>query len=68
VGLGFKALYPLRVSKRAIAAGQYKIGNAERWQQIVDNLAALVAELDRGFVPAIEAASGPSPAWFTPES
>jgi len=68
VGLGFKALYPLRVSKRAIAGGQYKIGNAERWQQIVDNLAALVAELDRGFVPAIEAASGPSPAWFTPES
>jgi hypothetical protein len=68
VGLGFKALFPLPVSKRAIAGGQYKIGNAERWHQIVDNLAAVVAELDRGFVPAVEAASGPSPAWFTPES
>jgi hypothetical protein len=27
----------------------------------VDNLAVLVAELDRGFVPEIEAASGPAP-------
>jgi len=68
VGLGFKARFPLPVSKRAIAGGQYKIGNVARWHQIVDNLAALVAELDRGFVPAVEAASGPSPAWFTPES
>jgi hypothetical protein len=67
-GLGFTARFPLPVSKRAIGGGQYKIGGAERWQQIVDNLAALVAELDHTFVPAIEAASGPSPEWYTPES
>jgi hypothetical protein len=67
-GLGFTALLPLPVSKRAIAGGQYKIGDSVRWQQIVDNLAALVAELDRGFVPAVEAAAGPSPEWYSPES
>jgi hypothetical protein len=33
------------------------IGDADRWQRIVENLAALVAELDRGFVPRIEAAA-----------
>ena len=67
-GLGFRARLGLPVSKRAIGSIQYQIGGAERWQQIVDNLAALVAELDRSFVPAIEAASGPSPQWYTPES
>jgi hypothetical protein len=67
-GMGFTALLPLPVSKRAIAGGQYKIGGAERWQQIVDNLAALVAEFDRSFVPAVEAASGPSLDWYKPES
>ena len=65
-GLGFTARLALPVSKRA-GGGQYQIGGAERWQQIVDNLAALVAELDRSFVPAVEAASGPSPEWYTPE-
>jgi hypothetical protein len=30
-------------------------------------MAAIVAELDRTFVPAIEAATGPAPEWFTPE-
>ena len=66
MGLGFKARLPLGVSKHSIG-GQYKIGNAEHWQKLVDNLAALVAELDRSFVPAIETAAGPSPEWFTPE-
>jgi hypothetical protein len=67
-GLGFAARLPLPVSQRAIGGGQYPIGGAERWQQIVDNLAALVAEYDRTFVPAVEAASGPSPEWYKPES
>jgi hypothetical protein len=31
------------------------------WRRIVDILAAPAAALDRGFVPAIQAASGPSP-------
>jgi hypothetical protein len=48
--------------------GQYPIGGPERWQQIVDNLAALVAQLDRTFVPEIEAISGPSPHWYKPET
>jgi hypothetical protein len=68
LGLGFATVLPLPVSKRALGAGQYKIGDAAHWQKIVDNLAALVAELDRSLVPAIEAAAGPSPTWFKPES
>jgi hypothetical protein len=35
---------------------------------VVEKLAALVAELDRTFVPAIEAAAGPSHEWYQPES
>jgi hypothetical protein len=45
-------------SRRALH-GQFPIGSPERWRQIVDNLAALVAALDRSFVPEIEAISGP---------
>ena len=67
-GLGFRALLPLPASRRAWGGGQYPIGDADRWQQLVDNLAALVIELDRSFVPAIEAASGPAPEWYRPES
>lgn len=68
IGLGFATVLPLPVSKRAMGSLQYKIGDADNWQRIVDNLAALVAELDRSLVPAIEAAAGPSPTWFNPES
>jgi hypothetical protein len=68
VGLGFRVVLPLPASKRAMGSVQYKIGDAANWQKIVDNLAALVAELDRSLVPAIEAAAGPSPKWFNPES
>ena len=67
-GVGFKATMILPVSRRAVLGGQYPIGGPERWQQIVDNLATLVAELDRTFVPAIEAISGPSPDWYKPET
>jgi len=68
MGLGFSTVLMLPVSKRAIDGGQYNIRDAAHWQQLVDNLAALVAELDRTLVPEIEAAAGPSPKWFTPES
>jgi hypothetical protein len=67
-GLGFRSRLHLPVAKRAMDGAQYPIGSPERWQQIVENLAALVAELDRTFVPAIEAASGPVPSWYRPES
>lgn len=47
---------------------QYPIGNAERWQKIVENLAVLVTELDRSLVPEIERAAGPTPEWYQPEA
>ncbi len=65
-GVGFTARLPLPPCRNAIGSGQYQIGDAARWQQIVENLAALVKELDRTFLPAIEAAAGPAPAWFDP--
>lgn len=66
-GLGFKALLSLPPTAVAPAQGQYPIGDAEHWRKIVENLGALVAELDRSFVPEIEAATGPSPEWYNPE-
>lgn len=68
LGLGFKGTVMLPPSARAVVGAQYPIGDADNWQKIVENLAALVAELDRTFVPAIEAAAGPSPEWYRPES
>jgi len=68
LGVGFKATVILPVTSRSAVGTQYRIGNAERWQKIVENLAALVAELDRSMVPEIEAAAGPSPEWYQPES
>jgi hypothetical protein len=65
-GLGFTARFPIQVCKQAVA--QYPIGDADQWRKIVENLAALVAELDRSFVPDIEAAAGPSPEWYRAES
>lgn len=47
-------------------SGQYPIGDAAQWQKIVDNLAAMVRELERSFVPEIEQAAGPTPAWYKP--
>ena len=67
-GKPFKASLITPPTRRAVIGAQYQMGSPERWQQIVENLAALVAELDRSFVPAIEAVSGPSPDWYQPES
>jgi hypothetical protein len=67
-GVGFKGTVALPVSANAIALSQYPIGDAEQWRKIVENLAALVAEFDRSFVPEIEAQVGPSPEWYRPES
>jgi hypothetical protein len=66
-GVGYAARLPLPPSKAALGVMQYPIGDAERWQKIVENLAALVKELDRTFVPAIEAVAGPAPEWFEPQ-
>lgn len=67
-GLGFAARLPMPVSKQTIGRPQIPIGGAERWTHIVQNLAALTAELDRSFVPEIEAAGGPVPAWYKPKT
>jgi hypothetical protein len=66
-GLGFKATLLVPVSTSAVIGAQYPIGDADRWQKIVENLAAFVAELDRSLVPEIEAAGGPSPEWYQPK-
>lgn len=63
-GVGFTARLPLPPCRNAIGAAQYQIGDAARWNSIVANLAALVTELDRTFLPDIESASGGAPAWF----
>ena len=66
-GVGFKATLILPVSATGIVGGQYPIGDAARWQKIVQNLGALVAELDRTFVPEVESAGGAAPEWYQPE-
>jgi hypothetical protein len=65
-GAGFRAALGIPVGLEAW--GQYPIGDAAQWQKIVENLAAMVRELDRTFVPAIEQAAGPSPAWYEPRN
>jgi hypothetical protein len=65
-GPGFKASLGIPVAPQDVAGGQYPIGGAAQWQKIVENLAAMVGELDRSFVPEIEQAAGPSPAWYQP--
>jgi hypothetical protein len=67
-GLGWKATVILPPTQKAVAGGQYPIGDAEHWEKVVENLGALVAELERTFVPEVEAVAGPSPEWYQPES
>lgn len=64
-GAGFRATLVIPAAPGVY--GQYPIGDAAQWQKIVENLAAMVQELDRTFVPAIEQAAGPSPAWYQPD-
>ncbi len=66
-GLGFKGLLSIPVSANALVHAQYPIGDADRWRKIVENLGAMVRELDRSLVPEIERAVGPSPEWYQPE-
>ena len=63
-GLGFSASIRLPISLNSISRNLHWLVDAARWQQVVENLAALVAELDGSFLPDIEAAAGPSPAWY----
>jgi hypothetical protein len=61
-GLAFNASLAVPVAQEVY--GQYPIGDAAQWQKIVENLAAMVRELERSFVPEIEQAAGPSPEWY----
>jgi hypothetical protein len=45
-------------------AMQCDIGDAERWEKLVENMAAFTAHLDREVVPEVEKVAGPAPAWF----
>ncbi|HEY3744504.1 MAG TPA: hypothetical protein VGL53_31895 [Bryobacteraceae bacterium] len=65
-GAGFRASLPIPVTPQDASCSQYPIGDAEQWRKIVENLAAVVRELDRSLVPEIEAAAGPTPAWYQP--
>jgi len=60
------ARFLLPVAPRAVGAMQYPMGGPERWAAIVENLAHLVAALEREFLPEFEAAAGPTPAWYRP--
>jgi hypothetical protein len=64
-GPGFNATLMPPVTK-SDAVRQYPIGDTASWQKIVANVAAIVDELERTFVPEIEAAVGPAPEWFDP--
>ena len=67
-GLGFRALLPLPPTAHGAALGQYPVGDPEYWQKIVENLGALVSELDRTLLSEIETVAGPSPEWYKPVS
>ena len=64
-GPGFKATLMPPVTARDQAL-QYPIGDTANWERIVDNIAAIVDELERTFVTEIESALGPAPEWFEP--
>ena len=66
--LGFKLTLTIPVTARATPMGQYPMGDAEQWRKIVENLGALVAELDRTLVPEVEALVGETPEWYKPDS
>ena len=66
--LGFKLSLTIPVTARATPMGQYPMGDAEQWRKIVENLGALVAELDRTLVPEVEALVGETPEWYQPDS
>ena len=64
-GPGFNATLMPPVTARDDAR-QYPIGDTANWERIVANIGAIVDELERTFVPEIEAAVGAAPEWFEP--
>ena len=57
IGLGFRASLPLVVSPHDTSLHGFPILGAQHWREMVENLAALVSEIDRTFPAEIEAAA-----------
>lgn len=57
----FRLPMPASAELRAM---QCAIGDEARWEQLVENMAAFTAYLDREVVPEVERVAGPAPAWF----
>ncbi len=47
-----------------LSAMQCDIGDAERWEKLVENIAVFTAYLDREVVPEVGRVAEPAPAWF----
>ena len=60
---GYCCTWPMPVAP-GVEAGQYPIGDVERWEKIVANLAVLSAHLDRQITPEVDEVAGPAPEWF----
>jgi len=65
-GPSFNATLMSPVTARDAPSRQYPIGDTANWERIVANIAAIVDELERTFVPEITGAVEPAPAWFEP--
>ena len=65
--LGFSIALRLPVCPNSGLRAVNWIVDETRWRQIVENLTALVEELDRSVLPTIEEAARPTPAWYEPE-
>ena len=59
----FQIRLPMPASAE-LNAMQCDIGDAERWEKLVENMAAFTRHLDREVVPEVEKVAGPAPAWF----
>jgi hypothetical protein len=59
----FQIRLPMPASAE-LNARQCDIGDADRWNNIVENLAAFAAQLDREILPEIAKVATPAPAWF----
>lgn len=59
----FQIRLPMPASAE-LNAMQCDIGDAERWEKLVENMAAFTAYLDREVVPEVGKVAGPAPEWF----
>lgn len=59
----FQVRLPMPASAE-LSAMQCDIGDADRWEKLVENMAVFTAYLDREVVPEVERVAGPAPAWF----